>query len=437
MAPLEPKLDSKEFEIPDPAQPLSSHIDAGSATADITIRVWNPERPVAAGSITWKTDSVFVFMIADLVAASQGQVDESASSMTARFDGTGRALVAARRIQTAILEFVECRSGDELAAAILVHPPPATPGGFSAGMALGALRLAEPGQILLAEEAARRVHDIPGIELRTVPALTTGGDGLAGLVELVWTTPGQIARLKASLGSGQHRDLAPSMGATMIVNSSFGGAATREIPQTGGAQQSHATVRSPVSNDRATSLDAPDQYASDQQQPFLTRTRLILGGAAIVLAAVLVWWLYPSQATKPTLRPTENQLGGAESPSTPTPQPIQPQTPKQPPLSEPAKPPVAVTKQVVQPKPPAEKHGKDKTQAVVSPPAPQEPQPVQSFEGMTQKDIPSLLQMAKKDAGSGSYDMARREYHIILQLQPSNAEAREGLRRLDVAQSER
>jgi len=54
---------------------------------------------------------------------------------------------------------------------------------------------------------------------------------------------------------------------------------------------------------------------------------------------------------------------------------------------------------------------------------------------VSQKDIPALLKMAQKDAGSGNYDNARREFNKVLQLQPSNQDAKEGLRKLALAQS--
>jgi Flp pilus assembly protein TadD len=53
---------------------------------------------------------------------------------------------------------------------------------------------------------------------------------------------------------------------------------------------------------------------------------------------------------------------------------------------------------------------------------------------MTQKDIPQLLHWARADAGNGNYAKAAQEYRAILQLQPNNSDAREGLRKIQVAQ---
>jgi hypothetical protein len=57
-----------------------------------------------------------------------------------------------------------------------------------------------------------------------------------------------------------------------------------------------------------------------------------------------------------------------------------------------------------------------------------------TYDGMTQKDIPRLLQWARSDAGNGNYAKAGQEYRVILQLQPNNPDAREGLRKIQVAQ---
>jgi hypothetical protein len=57
-----------------------------------------------------------------------------------------------------------------------------------------------------------------------------------------------------------------------------------------------------------------------------------------------------------------------------------------------------------------------------------------TYDGMTQRDIPRLLQWARSDAGNGRYEKAAREYRVVLQLQPNNPDAKEGLRRIQLAQ---
>jgi len=435
MPPHEPKIDSREFEIPDPGLEGNPPRDS----ADLSIRLWNPERPAGPGSLSWKSESVLVYMILDLVTASQGRADDSTTAMLAHFDSTGRALVAARRVQTAILEFIGCRPADSLAAAILIHSPATVPGGLSAGMAQRALALAEPGQILLSEEAAKRSKDTPGIELRAVPALATGGDGEAGLAEVVWTSPDQIARLKALLSSAQHGEESPLMGATMMVNASTEKPVSSQTAETalGGSALESATDRTgsaALSGELPAGRGPSGPDFEDEEQPLLTGPRVIVGGLAIFLAAGLVWVFYPSRGTRTPGRVPDSQVGAPESAASPSAQPNQPtSTPTPPPSPEPRKP---VAANPPPARPAAEKRGKERPATVGPAPVPEEPHLVQSVEGMTAKDIPNLLQKARSDAGGGNYENARREYRIVLELQPSNAEAREGLRRLDLAESD-
>jgi hypothetical protein len=44
--------------------------------------------------------------------------------------------------------------------------------------------------------------------------------------------------------------------------------------------------------------------------------------------------------------------------------------------------------------------------------------------------------MARKDAGDGKYEKAGREFRTILKLQPNNPDARDGLRKLNLAQKD-
>ena len=207
---------------------------APAEAADIAIRLWGPDR--SARLLTWKADSVLVYMITDLVNASRGRIaEESLPVMAAHFDSSSQALLAARRIQTSILEFLACRPGDRVGCAIVIYVPRTTdPTGLSGAMVHQELRHAKPGQILLAANASRRLRDLPGIEFVTEPALTVMGDGgptgsresgstETGLTELVWTTPDRVAILRESVGdwSEPQSSDSPNMGATLIVDAPF------------------------------------------------------------------------------------------------------------------------------------------------------------------------------------------------------------------------
>src|SRR5215831_1122617 len=155
MAPFKPKTDSKEFEI----ENLDRSPSTNPGEADLTIRIWRQDANDKT-ALNWSSESVLVYMIADLVAASHGRTAvETSAVMGAHFEHSLHALVAARRIQTAILEFLACRPGDCTAAAVLIHPAAGT--GFSQAMAQSALRLTAPGQIILSEQMARRFRELP------------------------------------------------------------------------------------------------------------------------------------------------------------------------------------------------------------------------------------------------------------------------------------
>ena len=437
MVPFEPKTDSKEFEILNPEQsPATGSRIAASAAADLTIRGWR--RDGGNTPLTWQSESVLVYMIADLVAASHGRTaGEMPAAMAAHFHNSLHALVAAKRIENAILEFLACRPGDYMGAAVLIHPPLAA--GFSQGMAQSALRLAEPGQIILSEEVSRRLQDLPGIELRAVPALTTGGTEHAGLAELIWTSPERLASLRSSANvAPSTSEVGPPVGATMIVNSPF---ATPRSNTASGSQRIGTAVRRPSDAEGFKNREgAFEEGLADfeERRSFITRSRMVIGAVAIVLVIVGLVLFHPWSG--PNVQPKFNNAShasqGNETPTgatgTTTEPPVN-DTPQPPPVVQPVNNPPA--KPPVTNKTYTDKTAKDKGKAKRP-----EDTPIQGFEGnstydgMTQKDISRLLQWARSDAGNGNYAKAAQEYRVILQLQPYNSDAKEGLRKIQVAQ---
>ena len=437
MVPFEPKTDSKEFEILNPERsPATGSRIAASAAADLTIRVWR--RDGGNTPLTWQSESVLVYMIADLVAASHGRTaGEMPAAMAAHFDNSLHALVAAKRIENAILEFLACRPGDYMGAAVLIHAPLAA--GFSQGMAQSALRLAEPGQIILSEEVSRRFQDLPGIELRAVPALTTGGTEHAGLAELIWTSPERLASLRSSANvAPPTSEVGPPVGATMIVNSPF---ATPRSNAASGSQRIDTASRRPSDAEGFKNREGVFEEGLadfEERRSFITRSRMVIGAVAIVLVIVGLVWFHPWSG--PNVQPKFNNAShasqGNETPTGATGTTTEPPVndiPQPPPVVQPVNNPPSKT--VVKPpvNKPVDKTTKDKSKKA-------EDTPIVGFEGnstydgMTQKDISRLLQWARSDAGNGNYAKAAQEYRVILQLQPYNSDAKEGLRKIQVAQ---
>jgi hypothetical protein len=436
MVPFEPKTDSKEFEIPNPEQsPATGSRIAASAAADLTIRVWRRDGGGGTAVLTWHSENVLVYMIADLVVASHGRTAvEMPAAMAAHFDNSLHALVAAKRIENAILEFLACRPGDYMGAAILIHPPVAA--GFSQGMAQSALRLAEPGQIILSEEVSRRFQDLPGIELRDVPALTTGGTEHAGLAELIWTSPERLASLRNSANvAPPTSEVGPPVGATMIVNSPF---ARHPSNTASGSERIDTALRRPSATEGFKNRGGAFEEGLaefEERRSFITGSKMVVGAVVIVLVVVALVLFHPwSSSNVPPKSPASETPAATPTTETPTSNIPQPPPVAQPVTEPPAKPLPPVAKKTGTNKTPVDKTAKDN--AAKKP----EETPIVGFEGnstydgMTQKDIPRLLQWARSDAGNGNYAKAAQEYRVILQLQPYNSDAKEGLRKIQVAQ---
>ena len=466
MAQYEQKTDSREFEIANPEDRARARSGDPCATAtDIAIRLWCKDRSDRSLRLTWQADSVLVYMIADLVTASSGRVaEESSPVMAAHFEGSRQALVAAKRIQTSVLEFVACRPGERIGAAILIYPPStSSPVGFSGEMALQALGQAKPGQILLAEYSSQQLRDLPGTELRAVPTLTVvPGDWQGGLTELIWTTPERLALLQDSVGAeveprgADSRPVDATVMVTAPVQNSHEGRTNEAALPVGPtadfvfrgrsetiAQQAGETP--PPARDRVSISDNFQQSSSgslteeldeSRDRPLLTRTRVILGAVAVVLVVVLIFVLQRSRVSKPQIMPQQEQTGPTGTPiqlPPATPEPAARTTQPEPTSTKPQAKAVATSQPRTPSKPSLDNHVKNKKENSENS---EEPEAYGDSGGVSQKDIPALLGMAQRDAGAGNYDRAKREYKKILSLQPSNQEAKDGLRRLGLIQQD-
>ena len=307
------KTDSREVEVANPGQSSRpSSVDDRAGATDLVVRLWIPGRSDRSAPLTWNSDSVLVYMIADLVGASHGRIaEESPAMMGAHFDGSRQALLAAKRIQTSILEFLACRPSERVGAAILLYRPIANdPTGFSPEMVRQALKQVKPGQIMLAENVSKPLRALPGMTFRTVPALTTVmGEWQPELTELVWTEPERVARLQVSVDDEtepQSADI-PPIGATVIVHSPL---ARQEVNRQGSPPAADSVAakdgseidsQHPVPTNKA--QDPAPVFAEGRgefgERPLFTRTRVILGLVAVILVAALIAVLYrPAQVSK-------------------------------------------------------------------------------------------------------------------------------------------
>jgi hypothetical protein len=454
MTPYPPKTDSQEFEVanPDPSPGRWNENVRNDAGADITVRVWGTDELDRSGPPTWKTDRGFVYMIADLVAASHGSLaEELPGVMAAHFGNPAQALVAARRIQTSILKFLACRPGQGFAAAVLIHLPASTYAS-DREFVQRALGQASPGQILLAEDVYGGLRNLPGAKFRAVPPLTSApGDPRTNLTELIWMSPEHNPRLYAvsesaaeASGAGVYsEDNQPSIGATRIVDSPFRKldsfpVRTGEAPiarsselRTGDQRAmeapSAAEVRSGTTEFAHSSTSNLLLDELNAKRPIVTRARVILSVAAIVVVGALVAVFYraPTPGNPPAVSQQPAAPAGSPAETVAPASPSGTQAPEQTPPPMQAKAPSPK-------KPPKVEKNKDDA-AGKSPPK----EPVVQVGDFSARDIPVLLQMAQSALGSGKYDDAEREYKVILQLQPGNPDATQGLHKLSLIRNEK
>ncbi len=361
-----------------------------------------------------------------------------------------------------ILEFLACRAGERTGGALLIYQPRATdPAGPSAELVQLELGRAKPGQILLADNVFRRLRDLPGIEFVNAPGGMSGYEP-TGSTQLVWTTPDRVSLMTESVGDAVEpmgADSAP-VGATLIVNSPIPGPAigdprfasreptTNTAPPTARTQ---AYTSSETAAHRAANQKASNSLTEEldlAERSLFTRNRVIFGSVAVVLVAVAIVVLFqPTRVAKPQIPPTPQAQEQTPSTATgttdqktpaadaPPAAPRAQTAPSQPePAKSAAKPPATAAR-----KPPAESLLKNKKEI---PPASEEvrdtPEPpaVDESGNWLPSDIPRLLTMAGSDMGDGKYDKARREYRIVLRLQPKNQPALDGITKLNKIQSD-
>jgi hypothetical protein len=384
-----------------------------SAAADISIRLWTPAQLQANPSeVSWKTGSNLVFMISDVVTATQGiPADELRSGMSAHFNSAAQALKAAKSIERSIMEFSRRRPDDCFGAAIVVHRPielrpflEGDPGPVSPAFSL--LRQAQPGQILVSQETYEHLRDLPGLQFRPLNAdAATSGDN-----ELLWASPETYAHFAAHLQQGLRRQPIPV--------DSDPDAASGKVPGTEPPKTKAFDLRgTALSTAKLSALDPDESEVS-----WMASHRLFVSLAAVGVLALATLYALPALRKSPpagnsSIRPQANDSQQL---------PKQEQLPENPspPASEPAKIAPAAASTVRKPETP---------KIIQSPPKPIEAKPVSEYAGFSVHDIPLLLKKAEKDAGAGDYDSSRREYEIILHLEPNNQAAKTGMSRLNLS----
>lgn len=390
-----------------------------SNSTRLAVRVWSSTR----AAIHWKVESGLVYMLIDLVAASGGVPDEdSGIGLVASFAQPSEAFRAAKRIQWSVLEYSQQQPENCLGAAIAVYHASDLRHGNHSEAAQGIVALleqAKPSQIFLAANAAKLLQNIPGMQLRRRVGPSLAATELEREAqELVWTTPQTQRRVQELLKQ----------------------AARKVTPKTEPAVASEPTVDITREAVRPTTAEIhATLFRVDHTSALAPGPMDVSGGVQervedySASKSHLLWWLLPAVAV---LILVAGLYFFSRTPKKPdpsgTPAATQPTVPStSPEISAPTQQPVAA-----QSTPSQEIRTASKPFAPSRPSHPKVVAKVSEYQGFSEKDIPALIRMAESDAGAGNYANARREYDIILHLDPNNAAAKQGTRKLALSEQE-
>jgi len=369
---------------------------AGRLT-ELSIRVWSidPEH------VTWSSGHAVICLMADLVTASGGQlVPESRQTLVAQFDRQETAVGAARRLQRALQAFTDNPETAGLAASITIHrPEDQVRSGTALGVSDSLWPHSAPGQILVSGTVYETLQFTPGLRFRGVSAEPLSLD--PAYQELLWTDA-------ETLAAWQNRVDTAARSLPM-------GDSPRELA-IGAADAGPCEAGSPA--DLAAVRQEDEFQISTDGSPRKNRVWVAASALCLVLIAAIGVFVHV------------NARKTREVP----PQPAKTQTVEPPPIPHPDNSTVPGKAPEKQQETAAEETKSKPAHSRVTPNGRKETHqtesPVTDYEGFTNKQVPQLLRRAEEDAGAGNYDAAKREYEIVLKLQPGNSTAREGLRKL-------
>jgi hypothetical protein len=384
-------------------------------------------------------------MLADLISASNGSLlDDVDQGLTAHFGQPADAYRAAKRVQWALLEFCQQKPNQCLGAGVVLYDA-ADSGGHAESNLRQVAALLEgcrPAQVLATARTGGHLQDMPGLQFRALSSTSRSrSDWQGGAQEVLWTTTSNLKQIQEKLKEiaqnlilqqEAQRQSPPPVQQQVPASEQ----ATIDFSNAGGYRAAPTMVlNEPIPSvdplPPVESVESPSLAELVEDDPYAERSgaRYLWWSlaAVMVVMAVVILVLGPKFRTKtdteaPASAPVSQQQVTQQVQPTPTPEPpvaTQPSDtvpPSSPPPGEPPKPPVH--------RPAAES------------PAHAQPKKVAEYRGMSEKDIPVLLRMAEKDAGAGNYDDARQKFDIVLHLDPGNAEAKQGMKKLDLSERE-
>jgi hypothetical protein len=411
---------------------LGPDASSPSASTHLAVRLWTANRT----ALTWSTESPLVYMVHDLVLASGG-VANPKLGLVATFDRALDALRAAKRIQWAVLEFAQVRPEQCAGAAIVIYQSSELSSGSLEQITQAAssvLDQSKPPQIFVAANAGRQLQAIPGLQLQknAWPALAAG-EFERGVQELIWTTPQSYKRVQDLLKHASRKILPESQKA--LASEPTVDLTVPSEPTPIPVQQTRPIRIDSTAKFEPGNLEGPPEprieIETEEVEERSHASYWWWGFAVVGMAALAASIFLVVQPTKKSELP-EN---------TPAVQQVSPVRPED---NQPAKTEAVPTPQgnaeTVQPAPSSiEQPQVPAAQSLPAPATSERPsrpaanKKVIEYQGFSEKDIPFLLRIADSKAGEGDYSEAAREYEIVLRLDPNNAAAKQGLRKVKAA----
>jgi hypothetical protein len=377
---------------------------ASSPGALLFVRLWPAPEEGETDEHFWESDTPAVGLTLDLIAASEGvRTATVGRQMVAKLPSVEAAIATARRLQWAIQGFAESEGLQQTAAAALVHGGIELPDSLADSEWVASLKKANPGQILLTEEACQAVAQIPGYALATAVAGSPR--------ELAW----QRAQSKTDRSEDEQ---------TLNRLIELSGNRVEEIEERPAAP--------------ANFVQRADERNLDtvEETPRSSRKGLMIAAVIVVLlgaAALAALYLRkpaqvpaasipsasspassngtPAAATQPAV--TTQTVGAAPTSTTPTAAPANEQklTPKE----------LRALKR---------EQKKETQQAAQGTPAPATPEaaapPKSGRCEIDEGSISGVLEIAERSLAAGKYRQAAQSFSMVLNCQPGNASARQG-----------
>jgi hypothetical protein len=415
-----------------PGIQIEEPVPPGPQATRLAVRLW----PHARTNLKWSSELSVVYLLADLALASNGSlVNDAPQGLIAHFDKPADAYRAAKRFQWALLEFCQQRPDLCLGAAMVLYEASdlSEKNGDSDSRQVAALlERCRPAQVLVSGKTGSHLQDLPGLQFRPLNSGSRSrGEWQGGAQEALWTTTSNLEQIQQRL-----KEIAQNLVLQQESVQPEPVAAPAPIPvsdhptldfaNAGGYRSDPTLVQNeppppPFEVEKIEPVSV-SELLEDDVKPSGSRY-LWLAVAAVVIIGALVYLLFPKPQPKQAVSdtPAPTSVSQQQEPVSPTEPPV---------IAQPAKDtPPLIPKPPDVPKPVVH-------HPTVEQPSQKQPKKVSEYEGMTEKDIPLLLRKAEKDAGAGNYDDAKREFDIVLHLDPGNAEARQGMRKLELSERE-